>query len=335
MISLRSFYPQGEAVVSLERQLQNERMTHALLICGEPGIGKWTLSQAIAAYLLCEDGGSGRPCGKCRSCIQLEQLEHPDLIILEKDRPLTVSESKTVIPVSDIEEMIRRINRKGFQSDRHVVIIRHAEDMKAEAQNKLLKTLENPPDQTYFLLTCIKTDLILSTVLSRCRVLNLHPWGKEAVLRILEEHGITGSLAEKSAAASGGSPGRALQIAGDDSYWLFRREVCEDFFDVSSRSRILSVSNKWKDRKGETEMLFSVLENILHDMMHRSFQQDSLSLADDNIPDRWRDFTQRAGAEEYSRLFDSIQLARKRIAANVNFQAVIEQLLLIFMEAVV
>lgn len=334
MIPLQSFYPQGEAVMSLERQLQNERMTHALLICGEPGIGKWTLAQTVAAYLFCEESGSSKPCGRCRSCAQMEHLEHPDLIVLEKNKPISASDSKSVIPVSDVEEMIRRINRKGFQSDCHVVIIRHAEDMKAEAQNKLLKTLENPPDHTYFLLTCTKTDLILSTVLSRCRIFNLHPWGNEAVLHILAEHGITGSLAEKSAAVSGGSPGRALQIAGDESYWLFRREVCEDFLDVSSRSKILSVSNKWKDRKGETEMLFSVLENYMHDMMRRSLQQDSFS-ADDDIPDLWRGFAQRAGAEDYSRLFSGIQTARKRIAANVNFQAVIEQLLLIFMEAVI
>ena len=113
-------------------------------------MGKMTLARAIAASLLCEgDQREEMPCGKCRACLQMENLSHPDLIVMQKGEPLIPADrKKTVIPVDDIREMIRRTGLRGFESNRHAIIVRHAEDMTEEAQNAMLKTLEEPPGNT-------------------------------------------------------------------------------------------------------------------------------------------------------------------------------------------
>ena len=115
MIPIENFFSQGELFRILHRQLQTGRVNHAILITGEAGLGKWTLANTVAAGLLCEASGEqDKPCGVCKSCIEMESLSHPDLIVIQKGKPLGQSESKSVIPVDDIREMIQIISRKSF-----------------------------------------------------------------------------------------------------------------------------------------------------------------------------------------------------------------------------
>ena len=308
-------------------------MVHALLISGEAGTGKWSLAQAIASALLCQGNGE-KPCGKCRACIQMENLEHPDLIVLQKGVPISpeIKKPRANIPVDDIREMIRRTSVHALEGNRHAVIIRHAEDMGHEAQNALLKTLEEPPEGTFFLLTCIRVNELLPTIISRCRPLKMHPWSEKTIINALREHGIPDDRARHAAAAAHGSIGAALKIAEDESYWQFRKEVVDDFLECPSRSEILKISTKWKDRKAEADALFSILEDSLNQMLHR--RCGAVPDGEDDIPARWKQFSTQAEMEKYTKLFDGLLLARKRTAAQVNFQAVIEQVILMLMEAI-
>lgn len=314
-------------------QVREGRMTHALMISGEAGVGKWTLAVGLAAMLLCESADPGsRPCGKCRSCIQMEKLSHPDVIVLEKGAPLVPTDTKTVIPVSDVKEMTRRISLQGYENNGHIVLIHRAEDMNEASQNKLLKTLEEPPEGTFFLLTCRNTDLLLPTIVSRCRPLKLHPWGDRDIIGFLTDRGIEMSKAEPAAWESGGSIGQALKIAEDNEYWQFRDSVIHDFLGCRRRSDILPVSSKWKDQKDRADAVFSVLENCFSRLMHDSLNE---STGGDmrGIPEAWRQFGERARPEDYVKILDAVALARKRVHFSVNFQAVTEQLILTLTEA--
>ena len=317
MLFPKDFLSQGETLNSLLRKIHEGRMTHALLISGEEGLGKWSLAQALAAALLCEDDSPlARPCGKCRACIQMESLSHPDLIVIRKGAPLVPSDVKTSIPVSDIQEMIRRVGLKGYEGTRRVVLVRHAEDMNDSAQNKMLKTLEEPPEETYFLMTCVNADKLLPTIVSQ-----------------LERKGYEHAKAEDAALESGGSPGRALQIAGDEAYWAFRDEILRDFFGCTERSRISEISSRWKDRKDQADMLFSALNLYISRMMHASLLESGEAMPLEKLPDPWKSWLSRSAPGDYVRLLDAVSLARKRLMANVNFQIVVEQLIFALLEA--
>lgn len=335
MISIDRFLPQGEAISSLIQQMREGRMNHAILISGERGTGKWSLAQAIAAFLLCEDIHSEqKPCGKCRSCTQMEGLSHPDLIVMRKGKPLVPTETKNAIPVSDVLEMQKRISLQGFQGNRHIVMIYHSEDLNEAAQNKMLKTLEEPPAGTFFLMTSVNPDRLLPTLISRCRPLKIQPWGDREILRVLAENNVDEIRAQESVMEAGGSFGKALTVSSDEEYWKLREKVLREFLFCDQRSDILKTSSEWKDRKDEADVLFSILENAVHRMMHGAVTADSSRESMRWMPSEWIEFTEKARSKDYVQLFEAIALARKRVRFSVNFQAVLEQLILSLMEAV-
>ena len=333
MVSLENFLSQGEPVASLVRQIKAGKATHAVLLCGETGVGKWTLAKTLASLLLCEFPESEkRPCGKCRACLQMESLSHPDLIVIQKGIPLTPSEAKSVIPVSDILEMTRRVTLHGYEFNGHIVLIRRAEDMNEAAQNKLLKTLEEPPDNTYFLITCRNQDLLLSTIVSRCRVIRLHSWKDQDIKAVLQERGHPDDRIPEIIAEADGSIGKAISIAEDDHFWELRNRVLRDFLSCSQRSDIMKVASVWKEQKDQSDMVFSTLEFFICQIMRNSFSAKSYDKS--QIPDRWLLFFQKAESKDFIRLLDAISLARKRVHFSINYQTVIEQLLLSLMEAI-
>ncbi len=335
MFNPNSYLFRQEGTAAVLEQAENGTMVHAVLISGASGTGKWTLATSLAAVLLCQ--GEGRkPCGICRACRQMRDLEHPDLIVLQKGVPISPDEKtpKATIPIGDIREMIRLTSIHPMEGDRHVILIRHAEDMNSSAQNALLKTLEEPPEGTFFLLTAVHPDELLSTIISRCRPLKLSLWPEEEVAKALLASGIAEEKALRAAGASGGSVGEAVRIAADEKYWQFRGEVIRDFLDCPSRSEILSISTRWKDRKADAEGIFALIERMMNGLMHKTLGVSSLQTTESDIPPKWLEFAKHADMETYLKIQDGILKARMRTQNNVNFQAAVEQLILILMEAV-
>ena len=330
MISFDNFLQQGDEISTVREQIREKRLVHALLIQGEPGIGKKTLARLISSALMCKSDRE-IPCGICSGCRLALSGEHPDIIMIEKGKPLSAETAKgrSTIPVDDIREMIRICSQYPFEGGNRTVIISDAENMTVQAQNCLLKILEEPPRDTYFLLTSAHPDQLLTTVRSRCRPVKLVPWDTAYIIRILKEAGMDDEKARKTASVSSGSIGNALRLISDDEYWKIRETVMESFFRNTKRSEILRISTGWKDKKNDSDVMFCILEESVHRLaLHRfnSSDQDDIS----EFPDSWQRFAAEAAPERFAGLNDRIIEARKQVAFNVNYQAVIERLLLAF-----
>ena len=329
--TFRDFLPQGEEIQNLQTRIENGRMVHALLITGEEGTGKRTLSQVVAAAILCHDAAK-RPCGICSSCNRVYSNEHPDLITIEKGCPLTgdARRSKASIPIEDIREMIRRSSAYPLEGGNRVVLIKNAEDMTPQAQNCLLKILEEPPPNTYFVLTSGHPDSILVTVRSRCRFLKMKPWKEEYVFSVLQESGVDAAKARIAARSCHGSIGYARKLTTDENYWKMRENILSSFFSSPERSTIVSVSSLWKENKEETGKLFDILEECVRTMLRcRFIRKDDEALK--GFSEKWQTFAENADYERFLFLLDRISEARKRDEYNVSIQAIIDQLLLSFM----
>lgn len=330
MFSFEDFRLQGPEIDALKKQITEHRLVHAVLITGQPGAGKRTLAQLIAMSLMCSSDRD-IPCGECEGCRLALAGEHPDITVIEKGCPISpeVQKGRATIPVEDIREMIRLCSRYAFGGGNRVVMIPDAENMTPQAQNSLLKILEEPPKNTFFLLTTSHPEQILTTVRSRCRNIKLIPWDENYITDTLVSSGVERGLAEKAARVSGGSIGNAMKLSSDDTYWKLKEEIIKSFFGNRKRSEVLNISTFWKDRKGSSDQLFDILDDVVRQFLKYRLFHEKTDFPDD-FTKEWQRFAELAPVERFTFLTDAIASARKQNASNVNFQAVVEQLLLTF-----
>ena len=328
---LSDFKGQGALYDGLIRTLEDGTFVHAYLISGASGMGKRTLARLMAQHLLCT--GEKRPCGGCPSCIQVRESNHPDVITVTPGKPLSpeVKAGMAGIPVDEIRYVNSLVGQHTFVGGRRVVIIERAEKMNPPAQNALLKTLEEPLAGTVFLLLTESPELLLPTIVSRCRALKLHPWPDAVVLAALRAHGVEDAMAKKALSVCGGSIGQAVAVAADEAYWQRRRDVMQDFFGISARVDILKVSSAWKDRKDEADGLLNDVEDMLRTLMLVRLGRQDEALMED-YPDAWQRLAREGGLPAFMKLMDAVSEARRMRANQVTWQAVVEQLLLSLME---
>ena len=142
----------------LERAVRTDRASHAYLFVGAPGSGKLDAAWALAQALLCEQGG----CGACDSCIRVARKTHPDVHLYEP-------ESATGYLIAQIRDLLEDVALAPIRAPRKVYIVDRAEQLRANSANALLKTLEEPPENTTFILLGTSTDVMLPTIVSRCQ----------------------------------------------------------------------------------------------------------------------------------------------------------------------
>lgn len=195
------------AVQLLERALAEDRLASAYLFAGPDGVGKRRLAEALTAVLLC---GQTPACGKCPSCHKLGAGAHPDRI------EVRVPEDKKEIPVSEIRALQARMPYSPHEGQRRVVLVFDAEDLSTAAANALLKTLEEPPARTHFVLTSSAPHALLPTVRSRCQIVRFAPLGAKDLTTICVNAGATPEAAAVAAAIAHGSARKALAAAAHD-----------------------------------------------------------------------------------------------------------------------
>jgi len=197
-----------------------ERLPHAILMDSEEGGGELEFAQTVAQSLLCEDRkGDRRACGKCQACAWFALGNHPDfrLIVPESLAPEAEEGAEPgkkrsdQIRIEQVRELADFLAVGTHRSGVRAILIYPAEAMNANTQNALLKSLEEPPPATVFLLVATQPDRLLPTVRSRCLRFTLPPPDSAAVLRWLKEQGV--AQPESALAAVGGAPLAALKGA--------------------------------------------------------------------------------------------------------------------------
>jgi DNA polymerase-3 subunit delta' len=205
---------------ALQAALTNQRLHHAYLFVGPEGVGKRTVAMALAKAIHCSNS-AGDFCGECIHCASIVDGNHPDVRIIE---PLAGKKEITIRQVRDLE---RDLRYRSFTGKRKIAVIDPAALMNASAQNALLKTLEEPPDNSLMILVTPNAGALLPTLRSRCLRLSFAPLPRTEVVEFLRaKHGVPADDAEFLAAISMGSIGVALTL--DQQAFIAKRRIWTD-----------------------------------------------------------------------------------------------------------
>jgi DNA polymerase-3 subunit delta' len=259
------------AVQLLQRAIENageigvgkvSTLQHAYLLTGPRHIGKTTLAKILAQSLLCEQTAIA-PCGMCRSCRLVEHGGHPDFRLIQPvDKTGQVDRIDGTLKVEQASELIREVTLRPIESRFRVFLIQDAHTANDSFANKILKTLEEPPEHVILCLTAEDRSLLLPTIVSRCQVLALRPLGQENVREALNEQWQTPTKqADLLARISNGRLGWAVDNLADDRFLGKRQEELEQLWMLVKADRVerLTFAEKLSTNR-DNQRIFGLFE---------------------------------------------------------------------------
>jgi DNA polymerase-3 subunit delta' len=312
----------------LQNALSTGKVSHAYIINGEKSSGKEFIAKVFAMTLQCEKGAA-EPCQECHSCHQALSGNHPDIIFVTHEKPNSVS-------VDDIRTQINGdVSIKPYSRPYKVYIVNEAEKMTVQAQNAILKTLEEPPEYVVILLLTTNVNSMLPTILSRCVVLNMKPVADELVRGFLmRQMMVPDYKAEICVAFARGNIGKAKALASSEDFENVKSEALSllKYINEMELSEIIAAIKKINEYKLEINDyldIFSVwyrdvlLFKATSDINHLVFREEIQTL---------RRTAQRSSYEGIERIIEALDTAKRRLDANVNFELTMELLILTIQE---
>lgn len=308
------------AVEMLRQHVQHNALRHAYLLTGPAGVGRRSLAIRLAQAVQCQTPDApGVPCRACRTCQQIEAGQHIDLLVTQAEA------QGGTLKVEQIREVTRFLSLKPYASPFKIVLLLRFEEANLNAQNALLKTLEEAPAHALLLLTADNAEQLLPTIVSRCEVLRLRPGTAAAVTDFLLLHGVEAEKARLLGHLSGGRPGYALRLAVDEKTLAFRAEKLDDLRELLSanrRARFAYAEKLAKEKESFRLALFLWLSFWRDVMLRAAGSQAALT----NL-DRAEDIARLGGRlslAEARRLTWQCEQAIERLEKNVNARLLAE-----------
>lgn len=328
MAYFRDIVGQEQIREHLQTALRLRKVSHAYIINGERSSGKEFIAKIFAMALQCERGGE-EPCQECHSCKQALSGNHPDIIRLVHEKPNTIS-------VEDIRTQINQdMGIKPYQGPYKVYLINEGEKMTVQAQNALLKTLEEPPEYGVILILTSSIETLLPTILSRCVVLNMRPVRDELVRKYLMENlQIPDYKAEVCTAFARGNIGRAKLLASSEEFDKVREEAVTllKYINEMEISEIVTAIKKITEYQFDVNDYLDILSILYRDVLMFKAMNDVNHLIFREEIQYIRKVADRSSYEGIEKILDALDKAKARLAANVSFDLTMELLLLTIQE---
>ena len=299
------------------------KVSHAYLFGGESGSGKKMMASLFAMTLQCEKHGV-EPCMECPSCKKAQSQNHPDIIYVKHEKPNTIS-------IDEIrEQLINDVMIKPYSSPYKIYIIDEAQKLTLQAQNALLKTIEEPEGPVTFILVTSARSALLDTILSRCMPMAFGMLTPQEMKPVLLDRGVPEQEAAELAALSDGSPGRALMLHEHEGLHL-RGEVLEFLTQLPSfdMERVWSLASDMgaRDREALREW-FLYLNMMLRDLLVLAEDGGSALLYHADIRAKLLELLPRYPEDIVFALLGELREVQKRLQANVNLRLLMEGFLI-------
>ena len=328
MANFKDIYGQKQIVDHFQNALESGKISHAYIINGERSSGKEFIAKIFAMALQCEAEGI-EPCNECHSCKQALSGNHPDIIKVTHEKPATVG-------VEDIRNGVNNdVVVKQYSSKWKIYIINEAEKMTVQAQNALLKTLEEPPAYAVILLLTSNPEALLSTIQSRCVVLNMKPVSDDIVKDyLMRELHIPDYKADVCTAFARGNLGKAKALAASEEFDNIKTEAVSllKYIRDMEITDIMSAIKKINDYKIDINDYLDILSVWYRDVLLFKATNDVNHLIFKDEIQYIKKVSNQSAYEGIEIILDALEKAKARLRANVNFELTMELLLLTIKE---
>ena len=328
MAGFKDIVGHEQIIEHLKTAIEMGKVSHAYILNGPDLSGKMMIAEAFARALLCEKQDPNG-CGECRSCRQSDDRNNPDIIYVKHDKPNTIS-------VDDIRTQLNNDIVINLYSNQYkIYIVDEAEKMNQQAQNALLKTIEEPPAYAVIMLLTTNADSFLQTIRSRCITLNLKSVKNDVIKSyLMTEKKIPDYQADVCAAFAQGVVGKAIKLASSDDFnelkesalSLIKRLDDIDLYEMGEAIKQIS------DYKLQVQDYFDLITVWYRDVLYMKATNDVNGLI---FKDEVYDIKKQASKHSYhgiETIIEALDKAKLRINANVNFDLVIELLLMTIKE---
>ena len=328
MAGFKDIVGHEQIIEHLKTAIEMGKVSHAYILNGPDLSGKMMIAEAFARALLCEKQNPDG-CGECKSCRQSDDRNNPDIIYVKHDKPNTIS-------VDDIRTQLNNdIVIKPYSNQYKIYIVDEAEKMNQQAQNALLKTIEEPPAYAVIMLLTTNADSFLQTIRSRCITLNLKSVKNDVIKSyLMTEKKIPDYQADVCAAFAQGVVGKAIKLASSDDFnelkesalSLIKRLDDIDLYEMGEAIKQIS------DYKLQVQDYFDLITVWYRDVLYMKATNDVNGLI---FKDEVYDIKKQASKHSYhgiEAIIEALDKAKIRINANVNFDLVIELLLMTIKE---
>ncbi len=314
----------------LASAMEGGTVSHAYLFEGIDGVGKTTMAMEFVQALLCtEPQVSHMACGHCLSCRTVKTGNHPDVKVLTKG-------DKASLGIGEVRSrLVYDAQIKPYQSAWKVYIIQDADTMTVEAQNALLKTLEEPPSYVLIILLANNSQKFLPTILSRVITLHFQPLPERTIASWLKDHqGLTEERASLFAGLSRGSLGTAIMLASSETFGQMREELTGhlESLRTSKPSEILKMADFFNKYKDSQDMIFSLMQVWFRDLLILILEKDEQAVLTKDKTDILKKLALEYDADEVMRLFSSVERIREALRLGAQYAFSIDCLLKSMME---
>jgi DNA polymerase-3 subunit delta' len=309
------------AVELLRRDIAAGRVAHAYLFTGADGIGKRTLALQMAQAVNCETPPApGEPCGKCRACRLIAAEKHPDLFLLRPEGP------GARILVDAAREVVHSVMLKPTEAARRIALLSDFHRALPNAANALLKTIEEPPPSAILLLTAETADELLPTIVSRCRVIPLHPIPESLIAKALQERWkLSAGRAEVLARLSGGRLGWVIRQAPWEEAEAGRAVLFDQWLAIlkGNRAARFAAAQKASEDREDLRSSLEAWESFGHDLLLRSLSKDAELTNIDFLP-QLNALGERIPPRQARRWLAALRRAEEQIDRNANVRLALE-----------
>lgn len=312
----------------LRNAVKLNKISHAYIINGMQGSGKNMIADIFSKTLQCEKGGD-TPCNGCHSCTQAESGNHPDIIRITHEKPASIG-------VEDVRgQLVGDIQIRPYSGRYKIYIIDDADKMTVQAQNAILKTIEEPPEYGIIMLLTENADALLPTILSRCVRLDLTPVQDSLIKEhLMQKFGISEYDARFAAAFARGCVGRAEAVINSEVFVGIKENALHMLKYVSDMTvgELINSVKRINDYKGSINDYLDLLAMWYRDVLLFKSTNDANLLI---FKDELKTIRGQASVSSYEGIqtvLTSIDKAKKRLNANVSFELVMELLFLTMKE---